>query len=140
MNKNSANTYALHTDTQCKTSGLGQTGAQALTDCALDSSSGSTGCSVTDPSTKSFGAGFNSNNGGYYVTEWQAEGIKIWFFPRGSEPSSLTSSSPDTSDFGTPHANFQGDCDIEKRFMDQVSGSKSIPYRTQLMLLAIHLH
>ena len=119
VNQNSVNNFVLHTDTNCKVNGLGQTGTQALKDCALDSSSGSTGCGVTDARTNSFGAGFNAANGGYYVTEWQAEGIKIWFFPRGSEPRSLTSSEPDTSEFGLPAASFQGHCDIEKRFMDQ---------------------
>ncbi|KAF2624538.1 glycoside hydrolase family 16 protein, partial [Macroventuria anomochaeta] len=119
VNKNSVNSFVLHTNTNCKTEGKGQSGVQALKDCAIDGPYGTTGCGVTDTSSSSYGAGFNANNGGYYVTEWQAEGIKIWFFPRGSEPKSLTSSSPDTAEFGTPNANFQGDCDIEKRFMDQ---------------------
>ncbi|KAJ4313860.1 hypothetical protein N0V94_006726 [Neodidymelliopsis sp. IMI 364377] len=119
VNKNSANSMVLHTDTKCKTNGQGQTGVQNLYDCALDSSSGTTGCGVSDTSAKSYGTAFNANEGGYYVTEWQAEGIKVWFFPRGSAPASLTTGEPDTSEFGTPSANFQGDCDIEKRFMDQ---------------------
>ncbi|KAJ8108247.1 hypothetical protein OPT61_g8304 [Boeremia exigua] len=118
VNKNTANTFVLHTDTKCKVNGLGQTGIQSQTDCAYDTN-GSLGCGVTDTRTRSYGTDFNANNGGYYVTEWQAEGIKIWFFPRGSEPKSLTSSEPDTSEFGLPAASFQGDCDIEKRFMDQ---------------------
>ncbi|KAJ4344972.1 hypothetical protein N0V95_006050 [Ascochyta clinopodiicola] len=119
VNKNSVNKFVLHTDTHCKTNGNGQTGVQSLYDCALDSSSGASGCDVNDVNTATYGAGFNANEGGYYVTEWQADGIKIWFFPRGSAPKSLQTSEPDTSEFGTPNANFQGDCDIEKRFMDQ---------------------
>jgi hypothetical protein len=52
--------------------------------------------------------------------EWDTDAIKIWFFPRGgSIPRSLTSTAPDTSDFGPPAASFQGDCDIEQRFRDQ---------------------
>jgi hypothetical protein len=118
VNTNSANTLTLHTDTQCKVNGLDQTGKLAAADCALDSA-GTTGCDVGDPSATSYGAGFNANSGGHYVTEWQDDGIKIWFFPRGSAPESLTTSEPDTTEFGTPVASFQGDCDIEKRFMDQ---------------------
>lgn len=118
VNQNSANTFVLHTDTKCKVNGKGQTGKQALTDCAVDSA-GTTGCGVNDVRSNSYGTLFNKGTGGYYVTEWQAEGIKIWFFPRGSEPASLLTSEPDTKDFGEPAASFQGDCDIEKRFMDQ---------------------
>ena len=119
VNKNSVNKFVIHTDTSCKTDGKGQTGIQALRDCAFDSPSGSSGCDVNDVNTKTYGAGFNANNGGYYVTEWQAEGIKMWFFPRGSAPKSLMTGEPDTSEFGIPNANFKGDCDIEKRFLDQ---------------------
>lgn len=119
VNQNTNNNFVLHTDTQCKVNGKGQTGTQALYDCALDSPSKSTGCGVTDARGSSFGKGFNAAEGGYYVTEWQAEGIKIWFFPRGSQPHSLLSDEPDTTTFGEPAASFQGDCDIEKRFLDQ---------------------
>lgn len=119
VNQNTNNNFVLHTDTTCSVNGKGQTGAQNLYNCALDSSAGSTGCGVTDARGNSFGKGFNAAEGGYYVTEWQAEGIKIWFFPRGSQPHSLLSDEPDTTTFGEPAASFQGDCDIEKRFMDQ---------------------
>jgi len=118
VNTNSLNTVTLHTDTQCKVNGLGQTGKLAAADCALDSA-GTTGCDVGDSRTTSYGVGFNANSGGHYVTEWQDDGIKIWFFPRGSAPNSLATSEPDTTEFGTPVASFQGDCDMEKRFMDQ---------------------
>ncbi|KAF3042698.1 hypothetical protein E8E12_008097 [Didymella heteroderae] len=119
VNQNTNNNFVLHTDTKCKVNGKGQTGTQNLYDCALDSPSKSTGCGVTDARGSSFGKGFNAAEGGYYVTEWQAEGIKIWFFPRGSQPHSLLSDEPDTTTFGEPAASFQGDCDIEKRFLDQ---------------------
>jgi hypothetical protein len=52
--------------------------------------------------------------------EWDSDAIRTWFFPRGSAlPHSLTSESPDTSEFGTPAANFKGDCNIDERFRDQ---------------------
>lgn len=118
VNRNSVNKFVLHTDTHCKVNGLGQTGTPEMSDCAFDTN-GATGCGVSDKRTNSFGTDFNANKGGYYVTEWQTEGIKIWFFPRGSAPKSLTTSEPDTSEFGTPAASFQGDCDVGKRFLDQ---------------------
>ncbi|KAF1359176.1 mixed-linked glucanase, partial [Lizonia empirigonia] len=117
VNRNTANQFALHTDTNCKVDGLGQTGTQVTHDCALDGASGSSGCNVNDANTASYSTGFNANQGGYYVTEWQADSIKVWFCPRGSAPKSLQTSEPDTTEFGTPNANFKGACDIEKRFI-----------------------
>lgn len=105
----------LHTNTKCKVDGLGQSGAQGLKDCALDTA-GSAGCDVTDSRANSFGS---LSKGGHYVMEWDNDAIKVWFFPRGTAPRSLTSATPDTTDFGTPSAYFKGDCDIEERFKDQ---------------------
>jgi hypothetical protein len=50
--------------------------------------------------------------------EWTEDFIKMWFFPRGNIPASITADKPDTSTFGTPNANFQGACDIDKKFVD----------------------
>jgi hypothetical protein len=109
----------LHTDTNCKVDGLGQSNPQAGRDCALDTA-GSAGCDVNEVRTNSFGPGFNANHGGHYVMEWDSDAIKTWFFPRGqSLPPSLTSENPDTSEFGIPAANFKGDCNIDQRFKDQ---------------------
>lgn len=60
---------------------------------------------------------------GVYATEWTTNWIRIWFFPRGSIPSTLTNGGvPDVSLFGTPTANFQGDaqvgCPIDKHFAE----------------------
>ncbi|KAF2995371.1 hypothetical protein E8E13_003559 [Curvularia kusanoi] len=118
VNSNAGNTLVLHTDTQCKVDGKGQSGRQGNDDCAYDSA-GAGGCGVADSTIKSYGTGFNNNGGGHYVTEWQAEGIKIWFIPRGQAPASLSTGEIDTVDLGQPTASFQGpQCDIEKRFMD----------------------
>jgi hypothetical protein len=119
VNIANTNQPSLHTDTQCKTNGLGQTGAQTLYDCALDSSSGAAGCTANAATANTFGTGFNANGGGVYAMEWTSDAIKIWFFPRGAIPVSITAEKPETSDFGTPMVNFQGDCNINSRFKDQ---------------------
>jgi len=118
VNDNKVNKYVLHTDTNCKVDGQGMTAAPASLDCALDGANKASGCDVNEVRTNSFGPGFK---GGYYVMEWDSEVIQMWFFPRDSTvPRSLTTSSPDTSEFGTPAAKFAGSaCDIEKRFKDQ---------------------
>jgi hypothetical protein len=119
VNNNNVNKFVLHTDTDCKVDGQDQTGTQLLTDCAYDGPSGASGCDVNDVRTSSFGSGLNVVGGGYYVMEWDGDAIRIWFFPRVSAPSSLIAGEPNTTEFGTPAANFEGDCDIDKRFQDQ---------------------
>jgi hypothetical protein len=117
VNKNNGNKYVLHTDTQCKVNGLGQSGAQASYDCALDGPATTSGCDVnTNGGVADFGESFNSNNGGVYAMEWTSEHIKMWFFPRGSIPASIVADKPDVKDFGTPTANFKGACDMDTRF------------------------
>lgn len=116
VNQNTQNKMVLHTDTNCKTNGQGQTGAQALYDCALNSPSGASGCDVNAVGGGTFGSGFNSASGGVYAMEWTSNSIKMWFFPRGRIPASITADAPDTATFGTPTANFQGACDMDARF------------------------
>jgi hypothetical protein len=118
VNRALTNQPSLHTNTQCKTNGLGQTGLQTLYDCALDSSSGEAGCIANAVAPNTFGTGFNAMGGGVYAMEWTSEAIKIWLFPRGAIPASITADKPETADFGVPLVNFQGDCDIDSRFKD----------------------
>ena len=99
--------------------GTGQTGAQNLYNCALDSASGASGCDVNAVDANTYGTGFNANGGGVYAMEWTDTAIKMWFFPRGHIPTSITHNAPDTSEFGIPTSNFQGDCDMKKKFVDQ---------------------
>lgn len=118
VNMNTQNKMVLHTDTNCKTNGLSQTGTQSLYDCALDSASGASGCDVNAVESNTFGTGFNSASGGVYAMERTSTSIKVWFFPRGSVPASITADAPDTSKFGTPNSNFEGACDMDTRFKD----------------------
>jgi len=84
------------------------TGLVNSTDCAF-SSNDNEGCVVTDPRTTSYGAGFANAGGGVFVTEFAKAGVAIWFFPRASVPTAITSgnlSTIDTSTFGNPVANY----------------------------------
>ncbi|KAF2647776.1 glycoside hydrolase family 16 protein [Lophiostoma macrostomum CBS 122681] len=118
VSQNTANKMVLHTDTDCKVEGKDQTGAQTLYDCALDSASGASGCDVNVVETNTYGTSFNNNDDGVYALEWIEDFIKTWFVPRGRIPTSITADKPDTSTFGTPNANFQGACVIDKKFID----------------------
>lgn len=118
VNTNNFNKMVLHTDTNCKTDGKDQTGTQSLYDCALDSASGTSGCDVNTKESNAFGKDFNANGGGVYAMEWTSDFIKMWFFPRGKIPASITADKPDTKEFGTPTANFQGGCKFDERFIN----------------------
>lgn len=107
----------LHTNTNCKVDGLGQTGAQASYDCALDTA-GTGGCDVNAVQPNTYGTGFNDNDGGVYAMEWTDDFIKLWFFPRSNIPLSIIADKPDTTEFGIPNANFKGACNIKERFVD----------------------
>ncbi|KAG9003572.1 hypothetical protein FRB93_010990 [Tulasnella sp. JGI-2019a] len=91
------------------------------TDCSYLTNSNE-GCIVTNPATTSYGAGFASAGGGVWVTEFAESGISIWFFPRASIPSSVSSSAStiDTSTLGTPVGNWPaGGCTVDTYFAAQ---------------------
>jgi len=96
VNRNTVNEMVLHTATTCSVSGRDQTAPQKNTDCAYDTG-GSGGYDVDDTRPLSYGDAFNANAGGYYVMEWTDAAIKIWFFPRGTQPASLLGATPDTA-------------------------------------------
>ncbi|KAF2279085.1 uncharacterized protein EI97DRAFT_456487 [Westerdykella ornata] len=118
VNRNTNNKFVLHTDKNCKVDGTGHTGITGPTDCSLETG-GTAGCDVNAAESTSYGSGFNAVNGGVYAMEWTAESIKMWFFPRGAIPASIVAEAPDTADFGTPTANFEGDCDFANKFIQQ---------------------
>lgn len=76
------------------------------------------GCQIKTDDTRTYGTGFNENKGGVYATEITSDFINIFFFPRGSLPSDISSASPDPSSWGKPMAVFKGDCDIPATFKD----------------------
>lgn len=69
------------------------------------------GCSIDTKDTTTYGAGFNSGDGGVYATEWTATSISIYHFSRGSIPADLTAGTPDPSTWGQPLSVFNG-CDF----------------------------
>jgi hypothetical protein len=70
------NQMALHTGSGCtKVTGLTQSGTDGAADCGT-----SAGCTVTDSSDKSFGAGFAAAGGGVWATQFDSTGINIWFW------------------------------------------------------------
>ncbi|KIX96061.1 uncharacterized protein Z520_08316 [Fonsecaea multimorphosa CBS 102226] len=97
------------------------TGTTNGDNCTYDVNTGANaqGCGAFDPDSDSYGSGFNSIKGGVYAMEWTSEAIKIWFFPRSSIPSDISSGSPDPSGWGLPASIFDGPgCDIDSNFAD----------------------
>ncbi|KIW21780.1 uncharacterized protein PV07_12792, partial [Cladophialophora immunda] len=55
--------------------------------------------------------------GGVLATEWTADFIKIWFFPRGTFPDDIVSSNPTPSEnWGTRNSLFQGSFNLDDHF------------------------
>ncbi|KAK3639348.1 hypothetical protein LTR56_012516 [Elasticomyces elasticus] len=122
VNNRMDNTVAMHTSPGCQINGDGQTADFKTSNCDKDANQNS-GCGSQLNSTNipnNYGDGLNKNGGGVYATEWTANYVKTWFFPRGSIPPSITSGAPNVSAFGIPAVNAQSGggyyCDLEARF------------------------
>lgn len=124
VNTQTGNSMTLHTGPGCSISAGSNlfAGSIATDNCDINAAgqSASSGCSIAESSSSSYGDGFNSNQGGVYATEWTDSIINIYFFPRGSVPSDI-SSSPDPSSWGTPTASFGNptSCAVENFFKNQ---------------------
>ncbi|KIM56707.1 glycoside hydrolase family 16 protein [Scleroderma citrinum Foug A] len=121
INLMTANEMAIHTTPGCTQNGsspqLGTFGSE--TDCSTAS-----GCTVMETSPNSYLASFASAGGGVWATQFEADGINIWFWSRPNVPKPITqatSTSPlDVADFGTPHASFSpATCNISQYFSPQ---------------------
>ncbi|KAF8167820.1 concanavalin A-like lectin/glucanase domain-containing protein [Crassisporium funariophilum] len=118
------NQATIHTDVGCT---LASTSANTLaisgsviggTDCAA-LTTGNQGCGIRSSTSNSFGAGFNSNNGGIYAMKWDTTGIAVYFFPRGSEPADITAEVPQPDKWGPAQARWPAtSCDPFKFFSD----------------------
>ena len=119
VNSGSINQMTLHTSSDCSISSGGFSGSLATSNCDVNAPNqfANAGCGISSGSSASYGGGFNSANGGVYATEWTSDGISIYFFPRGSVPSDVSSGNPDPSSWGNPTAKFgSGSCDIDSHF------------------------
>ncbi|KAB5591391.1 hypothetical protein CTheo_5182 [Ceratobasidium theobromae] len=109
VNMATVNQMALHTTQGCTLASSTQvTGKIVSTDC-FNQTNGNQGCIVQGASAASYGAGDASTvsaGGGVYALEWSSEGngIRIWFFQRGSIPDDVAGANPNPSSWGTPTA------------------------------------
>jgi len=91
------------------------------TNCAANET-GNQGCGVRMLTLNSFGPGFNSNGGGVYAMLWDETGIAVFFFPRQSVPSDITSGNPNPPSWGLPNAKWPASsCNPFQFFRDHVA-------------------
>ncbi|KAI8069803.1 concanavalin A-like lectin/glucanase domain-containing protein [Gilbertella persicaria] len=104
------NQVTLHTSAGCTMEGVSrsQTGKVLTPNCDVNAGgqAANAGCGVEAPNTNTYGAGLNNIRGGVYATLWTNQGIRTWFFPRGSIPSDITKEAPNPDAWGKPIANF----------------------------------
>ncbi|APA14232.1 hypothetical protein SS1G_11977 [Sclerotinia sclerotiorum 1980 UF-70] len=118
VNLQNHNLMSLHSGPTCSVAGSGQTGTLQSANCNNFANPVGVGCGISDPRTNSYGTGFNLNGGGIYAMEWTSCYIRVYFFPAGTSPADINGANPDPSKWGTPVANFQGDCDIDSHFRE----------------------
>lgn len=122
VNAQAANKMTLHTNAGVSVqNGTDFSGELVTPNCDINAQGQGTnaGCQIADTQSLTFGSGFNAANGGVYATEWTADFIKIWFFPRGSIPSDVASGNPNPSDaWGTPNSLFQGNFNMDAHFQN----------------------
>ena len=124
VNMATNNRYTLHTTEGCthpsnsSTTSSSETGTLISADC-FNGTNANEGCSVQDPSTASYGAGFANGGGGVFAMLWNADGIRSWFFLRSEIPSDIASS-PNPENWTTPTAFWAtSSCDVSKFFAAQ---------------------
>ncbi|CAO3689314.1 unnamed protein product [Rhizopus stolonifer] len=111
VNEATTNEIHLHTKDGCTMAGATrtQTGSILTNNCYVNdpSQSANTGCGVKLPGTNNYGKGLNGIKGGVYAMRMTPSGgIQVWFFPRGSIPSDISSGSPNPASWSTPVADF----------------------------------
>ncbi|ORZ03256.1 concanavalin A-like lectin/glucanase domain-containing protein, partial [Syncephalastrum racemosum] len=110
VNNLNFNQYTLHTGPGCTMQGVNREQTAIPLDpanCDVTNDPTNAGCGNKDQeSVGSFGAPFNNNGGGVFATSWTADGIKIWFFPRGKIPADINNKAPTPASWGTPNADF----------------------------------
>lgn len=80
------------------------------------------GCTIQAPTGfSSFGTAFNKAGGGAFVTEWDANTVSVWYFPRDQIPDNLLLNANITAkgpahEWGLPMAHFAPNCATKERF------------------------
>ncbi|KAK4230934.1 glycoside hydrolase [Podospora fimiseda] len=128
VNTQKANSITLHTANGCSMSN--NTGSISTTKMVSSDCEGNGGCGQQTQALETYGIGFNSGGGGYYIMEWTESFISVWFVPRSNAETvtkllntidtSNSSSISITSSLGgqQPLATFNGgnDCSISNHF------------------------
>jgi len=98
VNNQVLNSISMHTSSGCTMQGTTRkmSGVAKSMDCWIKDANqtNNSGCGVQSANPNSFGAGFNSNNGGIYAMEWSSAGIFVWYFSRAMIPQDLTGPTP----------------------------------------------
>lgn len=120
-NEQSSNQITLHTNSGYSINKSGFSGKLRTSNCDVEApdQGANVGCSIDNNDDKSYGNGFNQNNGGVYATEWNSEGISVWFFPRSKIPSDVHGNSPNPKKWGAPTARFASSANIDSFVKNQ---------------------
>lgn len=119
-NTQERNQMTLHTGPGCEISQQQLGSGKVLHESCDAFYNDNVGCGIQDPSTLSYGTGFNNAGGGVWATLWNEDGISIYFFSRNNIPADITSQSPNPNRWGKPRAFFNNDdCTIKNFFRDQ---------------------
>ncbi|KAF8553594.1 glycoside hydrolase family 16 protein [Imleria badia] len=129
VNNQAHNQMTLHsgtsnacTLTQSAGTTLGMFTGDVLSTNCYSSSSNDAGCGISDPSSTSFGYGFNNAEGGVYALLWDTTaGMSMWHFARANIPADLTSQTPTPGNWGAPAGYWSAQaCDIAANFNQHV--------------------
>ena len=118
INEKALNQMHLHTTAGCMLDGSTSLSRSVHENCH-GSNEGMSDCGVQEYDATTYGDAFNQHEGGLIALEWTSDHIAVWRFNRGSQPADLLSSSPNPSQWGTPVADFRGNCDISSHFSQQ---------------------
>ncbi|CUA68744.1 putative endo-1,3(4)-beta-glucanase ACLA_073210 [Rhizoctonia solani] len=107
VNGYTRNQASLHTAAGCTIpTDYGSTGTLAATTNCAALETTNQGCGQLGTASNGYGKPFNDNGGGVYAMLWQSTGVSVFFFPRNSIPSDITSGAPQPSSWGTPSGNW----------------------------------
>ena len=121
VNDQTCNMMTLHTGEDCSLVSDKKlfSGSMGHSDCKVVVGGENKGCGIETNDTQTYGKGLNAIGGGVFATEWNSDGISMYFFPRGAVPKDIESGSPVPSRWGMPVATFNGGCDYPKAFTSQ---------------------